>query len=349
MKISILETESGDRALFKQRLEGHTLHFAGSLDKVPADTEVISIFIYSKMDAAFFDTHPALKLIATRSTGYEHIDLTECNRRGITICHVPSYGDNTVAEHTFALILALTRRLREALNANQKRQFSFEALRGIELKHKTLGVIGAGRVGLHTMKLGNAFGMQTIAYDAHPLPHLAEVLGFTYCTLRRVLRESDIISLHIPLNERTHHLLNRKTISNCKRGVLLINTARGALIDTIALIEALDSGQVGGAGLDVLEDERSMQSETMHLIGEQIVNRLQSGMSATEAREHSSHRVEELHGLMRNQQLLSRSNVIFTPHIAFNSVEAIERINLCTVENINAFAKGRPVNVALAS
>jgi len=347
MKISILETESGDRELFKQRLGEHTLQFPGSLEKVAAEAEVISTFIYSKIDAAFLEAHPQLKLVATRSTGYDHIDHAECARRGITVSYVPSYGDNTVAEHTFALILALTRRLREALSSNQKKQFSFESLRGFELKGKTLGVVGAGRVGLHTIKLGNAFGMRSIAYDAKPLPHIAEVIGFTYCTLRRLLRESDIISLHIPLNARTHHLLNRKTFSICKRGVLIINTARGALIDTNTLIEMLDNGQVGGAGIDVLEDERSMQTETMHRIGEQIVSRLQSGISATEAREHSSRRVDELHGLMRNQQLLSRSNVIFTPHIAFNSVEAIERINLCTVENIRAYAKGKPVNVVV--
>jgi len=346
MKICFLETESGDRALFKEHLHEHTLHFAGSVDKVPQDTEVLSLFLYSKLDADFWERHPQLKLIASRSSGFDHLDLHECHKRGITVCHVPGYGDTTVAEHTFALILALTRRIRESLSANQKKQFSYESLRGIELRGRTIGVLGAGRVGMQVLKIAGAFGLKTLAYDSKPDRELAAKHGITFTTLRRLLRESDIISLHISLSKRTHHLLNEKTLASCKEGVLIINTARGALIDTNALIKALDSGQVGGAGLDVLEDERSMQLETMHLIGQQIVNRLQSGVTASEAREHSSRRMDELQGLIRNQQLLARSNVIFTPHIAFNSVEAIDRINMGTVENIRAFAKGKPQNVA---
>lgn len=345
MIIFFVETERDEEMFFKESLPWHALHFVSSLDEVDPSAEVVSGFIYSHITAEFLEAHPNLRLIATRSTGYDHIDVSECQQRNVAVCVVPSYGDNTVAEHTFALILALSRRLREAMEANKTIPFSYESVRGFELKNKTLGVVGAGRIGLHTIRIAKAFGMQVVAYDVNPQPFIAEVLGFEYVTLDQLYARSDIISLHIPLIERTYHLLNRESFAKCKRGVIVINTARGALIETEALIEMLDNGVVRGAGLDVLEEERVLQKETMEIIGEQILSRLQSGLPPGEVRDSRPERIGELQRLMRNTELIGRLNVVFTPHIAFNCVEAVERINNSTVRNIEAFAAGEPVNL----
>jgi D-lactate dehydrogenase len=232
------------------------------------------------------------------------------------------------------------------MEANKSTRFSYESVRGFELKNKTLGVVGSGRIGLHAIRIAKAFGMEVVAYDLHPQPFMAEILGFRYVTFEELLQASDIITLHIPLFPATYHLLNRDAFAQCKRGVLIINTARGALIDTEALLEALDNGTVRGAGLDVLEEERVLQKEMMNIISDQIVSRLQSGRPAHELRASNPERIQELQGLMRNTELISRSNVVFTPHVAFNSVEAVARINETVVRNVRAFATGKPINLA---
>jgi D-lactate dehydrogenase len=173
---------------------------------------------------------------------------------------------------------------------------------------------------------------------------MAELVGSRYVSLDELLRASHVISLHAPLTPETYHLLDREAFAKCWPGVVIINTARGALIDTKALIEALDAGQVGGAGLDVLEDESVMQKEGARIITEQIVARLRATTSE-EVRMQRPERVQELEELFENRRLLARAEVVFTPHVAFNSVEAVERINSMTVENIRAFLQGAPVNV----
>lgn len=345
MIIYFVETETSEETFFTEALARHDVRFATSLDKVDADAEALSTFIYSKVDSAFLDAHPKLRLIATRSTGFDHIDLNACRERSVLISIVPSYGDNTVAEHTFALILALSRRLRESMSANQSNHFSYEEVRGFDLYGKTLGVIGSGRIGLHTIRIAKAFGMQVVAYDLRPQPFMGEILGFEYLPMEELLGRADIITLHIPLFPATFHLLDRAAFAKCKRGVVIVNTARGALIDTNALLEALDNGTVRGAGLDVLEEERVLQKETMHIISDQIVSRLQSGIAPEELRASDPDRIGELQRLMRNAELIGRPNVVFTPHVAFNSVEAVERINCTTVRNIEAFVAGNPVNL----
>ncbi len=345
MKISFLETEICEHEFFTNELSEHDLEFVYSTDDVAADTEAISIFIHSKMDAEFLDAHPRLRLIVTRSTGFDHIDLDACHERGIAVCLVPSYGDNTVAEHVFALILSLSRRLNEAASASAKHHFSYAKLRGFEIKGRTLGIIGAGRIGLNVIKIARAFGMECIACDPHRQPILQELLGFRYVTFDELLDRSHILTLHLPLTTGSFHLLNRETLAKCRRGVIVINTARGALIDTDALIDALDMGQVGGAGLDVLEDESVMHQEMQHIIADQILQHLQTSFPKSELRMRDERRVKELQALHQNASLLSRPKVVFTPHIAFNSTEAVERINRTTVENINAFANGKPQNL----
>ncbi|HEX4084872.1 MAG TPA: NAD(P)-dependent oxidoreductase [Chthoniobacteraceae bacterium] len=339
-----METESAEDEFFRAELGSqHEVLFLGGLDETPADAEALSVFIHSDVTADFVAKHPALRLILTRSTGYDHIALEAARARGITVCNVPSYGENTVAEHSFALLLAISRRLRESLTAYSGRRFSYEALRGFDLMGKTIGIVGTGRIGLHAVRIARGFQMEVLAYDVKTQPLVAATLDFEYVAFEELLRRSDVVSLYVPLLPETRRLINRETLALCKQGVVLINTARGALVDTDALLDALESGQVGGAGLDVLEDERVLQRDSTQIIGGDIVSHIQRSTAPEPI--VMRERVEELRGLVRNSRLLERGDVIFTPHSAFNSHEAVERIAKETMRNIRQFLAGRPVNV----
>lgn len=289
--------------------------------------EVVSVFIKSKVDTSFLQHFPKLRLITTRSTGFDHIDLKACAKKGITVSNVPVYGENTVAEHTFALILSLSRNLRKAYLRTMQNDFSIDGLMGFDLKGKTLGIVGTGHIGLHVIRMGLGFGMKVIASDVKQNKFLAEVMGFEYASFDELLKRSDIISLHVPYLPETQHLINRDTIKKIKKGAALINTARGGLIETGALAEALDRGILSGAGLDVLEEEEYILEEKRLIPG---------GKSDL----HWS----KLQTVLKNHVLLHRENVIYTPHMAFYSKEAVERILDTTVENIRAFLKGSPIN-----
>jgi D-lactate dehydrogenase len=348
MVVCFTETETGSERFFEEELQDHRIGFFPDLEDIPIETECLSIFINSRITAEFLANHSSLHFIATRSTGVDHIDLEACNARGIAVSSVPAYGENTVAEHTFALLLAVSRRIRQALMIKRKGQFSLEMFRGFDLKGKTIGVVGAGRVGLHVIRIAKAFGMQVIAMDPNPSGVLSEVLGFDYVSFDELLQRSQIISLHAPFTPATLHLFNREAFAKCRRGVIIINTARGSLIKTEALLEALDSGLVAGAGLDVLEDERLFRNEGSRLVADRIIKDLQRISSPEEAHIRNPERLAEIQQLTANESLLSRPNVVFTPHIAFNSVEAVHRINEVTVENILAFAAGSPINLVNA-
>ena len=289
-----------------------------------ADADIVSVFIYSVVNKAALDQMPNVKLISTRSTGYDHIDLSECEKRDIVVCNVPRYGENTVAEHAFALILTLARKIKAAVEKSNRLKFDLGGLRGFDLKDKTLGVIGAGAIGLHSIRIGRGFGMNVLAYDAFPQPILAEVLGFEYVPLDELLSKSDVITLHVPLIPQTYHLINMDNIHKIKPGAILINTARGAVIDTEALVVALDEGIISGAGLDVLEGEETIKEEAQLLV--------------------DTLPVEKLRAIVRSYALLHRDNVIITPHVAFYSVEAEHRIIDTTMDNINNFLAGTPKN-----
>ena len=288
--------------------------------------------------------HPAVRLIATRSTTHDHLELESCAKRNVTMCIVPSYGDHVVAEHTFALLLAVARRLRESMTLKDDSRFSYEALRGFELRSKTFGIIGAGRIGLRTVPIARSFGMNVIAYDIRPRPELAAELGFKYVAFEQLLADSDIISLHANLNPSSYHILDREAFAKCRPGVVIINTARGKLIDTNALIEAIDQGIVGGAGLDVLGEESVMRRRAERIISDQIIQKLHEPIERPKVLTRDSLRAKEIEKLMRLGSLFLRPEVVCTPHTAFNCVEAIERINRVTVENIKAFVAGTPIN-----
>ncbi len=341
-----MDTEPADAAYFASALAGREVFCVSRSGQIGSGAEVVSVFIHTTVDDAFLAARPALRLIATRSTGTEHIDLAACRARGVTVANVPSYGEHTVAEHTFALILALARRLPEVTGDSARDgKLSYEAVRASELRGKTLGVLGAGRIGRHVIAVAQAFGMQALAFDVHAPTSVAQHAGFDFVPLERLLAEAHILTLHLPLTAETRHLLNRDTLARCRPGVLIVNTARGALIDTDALLEALDSGHVAGAGLDVLEEENTVRQEMTRVISGQIIDRLHGVTSAAELHDHEAGRIRELQGLLRNKRLLARPGVIFTPHVAFNSVEAVERINATTAQNILRFLEGQPQNL----
>ncbi|MBV8900700.1 MAG: hydroxyacid dehydrogenase [Verrucomicrobia bacterium] len=344
MKISFVSAGSSDESFFHDELRDHELEFVRSMGEVSSEAEILSPFIYDQVNLDFLEGHPALRLVCTRSAGWDHIDLELCRRRGVAVANVPAYGANTVAEHTFALILSLSRRLREAGLAVPDRS-PVEALRGFDLKGKTIGVIGTGRIGSHVIRLANGFGMRVLACDAFPNTHLADLLGFEYTALEDLLPQAQVITLHCPLRPDTFHLLNRERLSRCLPGVLIINTARGNLIDTEALIAALEAGHVGGAGLDVLEGELATTRPPSLNVTELILEELHAGLSPEEYRLKHPNRIQDLQQMMRNKVLISRPNVVFTPHVAFNSFEAADRINRTTMENVRAFLKGKPINL----
>jgi D-lactate dehydrogenase len=345
MTIYFIQTELASEERFRDQLGGHDLRFGESLREVGTDAELLVILFWSRIDRAFLTAHPKLRFIATRSSGYDHIDVAACHELGILVSSVNSYGENTVAEHTFALMLALTRRFREVAMAKRTGSFSFEEFRGFDLHGKTLGVIGTGRIGLHVIRLARGFGMDVLAFDTQPSDVIASLLRFSYAPFDEVLRRSHVLSLHVPLTAATMHLLNRDAFAKCRRGVIVINTARGGLIDSGALLEALDSGLVGGAGLDVLEDERVFQKKASHVIADQIVEMLHAFDPSEEHHQRDPGRLEEIRTLGRNEALLARPDVVFTPHIAFNSVEAVERIDQVTTANILSFLAGTPTNI----
>ena len=200
---------------------------------------------------------PNLKLVVTRSAGYDHIDLEAAERHGVAVCNVPDYGAHMIAEHAFGLLLAVARNIVTGNNRYKgERLFSDTGLQGIELYGKTLGLIGTGRIGLHSARIARGFGMRVVAHDLFENPSAAEELGFQYMPLEALLAESHAVTLHVSLSDATQHLIDAGRLAQMKAGAILVNTSRGAVVDTKALVSALRSGHIGGAGLDVLEDER---------------------------------------------------------------------------------------------
>lgn len=317
MIITFFEINDIEKQRFSEKLKGHTLRFFDdtiqNVDKKNyLDSDVISVFIHSKVDKEKIDECYNLKLIATRSTGTDHIDLEYAIAKNIQVKNVTLYGENTVAEHTFALMLALSRKIHESYVATTKGKFSTAGLMGFDLKDKTIGIIGGGRIGLHVARMARSFGMHVRIYDINEDKFLAELINFKYVSLDELFNLSDIISLHVPLNKHTAHMINKETIFKMKDGVVIINTARGGLINNSDLIDALESRKVYGAGLDVLEGEEFLFEETL-----------------------SNSPIENAAKIIVESKLLSdKPNVVITPHNAFNSIEAVERIIDTTVDNI---------------
>ncbi len=331
MKIAFFEVKEWERDFLQSQFSNAELiFFEETLSPETAtqvkDCQVISVFVDSQVSRKIIEQLPELKLISTRSTGFDHIDAVACKERGITVCNVPFYGENTVAEHTFALILDISRKIHQSIEHVKKEGFSIHGITGFDLKGKTLGIVGLGHIGSHVARIARGFEMQVLVYDAKQDKKLAKQLGFEYALLEKLLPESDIVTLHLPYNEHTHHIINKENIGLMKKGAYLINTARGGLIETGALSKALESGNLAGAGLDVLEEECFIKEE--------------AALFSKDLPQACDIRI-----LLQNHLLMERDNVIITPHNAFNSQEALERILQTTAENIQAFTHKKPINV----
>ncbi|HSV31847.1 MAG TPA: hydroxyacid dehydrogenase [Atribacteraceae bacterium] len=329
MKMAFFETKPFEQQFLENHLKNHETNFFEVpltdeiLDQIQ-DVEVLSPFIYSELNRRRIEALPRLRLVATRSTGFDHIDLAACQGKNITVSNVPLYGENTVAEHTFALILALSRNIHRSYLRTSEGNFSIDGLKGFDLEGKVLGVVGTGRIGVHVIKIARGFGMSVLANDVKPNEILADVMGFTYVSFEDLLERSDIISLHVPLTSGTRHLINAQTLQRMKQGGLLINTSRGGLVDTEALIRSLDDKWLRGAGLDVLEGEEFIR-EDRELLADK-----KSGAKKSWP--------------FGDVSLLRREDLVLTPHIAFFSNEALQRILDTTLTNIEAFLEGIPKN-----
>jgi D-lactate dehydrogenase len=331
MRIAIFEIQDWERGAFQQFEGQHELLF--SPDRLTTenvvnypDIDILSVFIYSDVNARVLQSLGNPRLIATRSTGFDHIDTDYCQEQGITICNVPIYGSNTVAEHVFALLLAISHNLVEAVDRTRRGDFSLTGLRGFDLQGKTLGVVGTGSIGEHVIRIAQGFEMQVLAYDVFERDDLAEELGFDYVTMEELLAQSDIVTLHVPGNPKTRHMISGPQLDQMKDGAVLINTARGDVIDINALVGALATGKLAAAGLDVMPDEPSIREEA------ELV--------------HSFYEEQyDLRTLLAGHILLRMRNVIITPHSAFNTHEAMGRILETTVENMERFMAGEPQNV----
>lgn len=324
MKIAFFETQGWEEKYVNEKLGDQEIRYFNEpltpeIVSEIKDYEVVSTFIYSKLDIEVLGRLPNLKFIATRSTSFDHIDIDECNKRGIYICNVPVYGENTVAEHTFALILSLTRNLNRTFQRQSKEDYRLEGLKGFDLHSKTLGVIGTGPIGTHVIKIAKGFGMNVIAYDHHPKETLPCVLNYKYVDLNELLKTSDVITIHVPHTQHTHHLINLENINIIKKGAILINTSRGGIIENKALIKALDEGIVSNAGLDVIEGEAPVAEEKQILYHPETLKTVSQ--------------------LAKQASLLNRENVVITPHIGFYSQETLEKIINCTIENIEEYIR----------
>lgn len=291
-----------------------------------ADADVISVFVTSTVDRGLLAKLPNLKLIACRSTGFNHIDLQAANERGITVTNVPTYGEHTVAEYTFGIMLALTRQIIEAHTAFVTGTAGHDELRGIDLHGKTLGLIGTGHIGRNVAAIANGFGMTVMAYDAYPNAEWAKEANVAYAELDDVLRASDVVTLHIPYSDAVHHLIDAAKLKLMKPTAILVNTARGELVDTEALIAALDAGQLYGAALDVFEGESLID------IHNELRILRQSGKKAL------------LEQGLALDVLRKLPNALVTNHNAFNTTEALGRINQISAENIIKFLDGQTQN-----
>lgn len=308
----------------------HTWHFVEdsiSLENIHPETEVLSVFVSSSITAEIIDALPNLKLIACRSTGFNNIDMDKATANGVTVLNVPSYGEATVAEYAFTLIQALVRTLPLSIHAFDQ-EIETTQLMGHDLNSKTIGVIGTGRIGMHSIKIAKGYEMNVIAYDPFPRMDHDGTLDFTYVSLDELLAQSDIVTIHAPYTGANKHIINADNIALMKPTAVIINTARGELVDTKALTQALQEKKIAGAALDVIEGE-----QLIHVDEEMALLR---GTSVSLDLYENSVELLALHKM---------PNVILTPHNAFNTEEAVGRINGTTAENIIQFWYGDTKNI----
>jgi len=306
MQITFLEVEKEDEKKIKKVFpEAQIFDGVFSEDEIIEkcqDAEILCVFIYSQISKKVIESLPNLKLIVTRSVGYDHIDLKTAEEKKIPVCNVPDYGSHVIAEHVFALLLSGIRRISEGEDRVEKEhKFEFQGLRGLALKGKTLGIIGTGKIGKNVARMASlGFLMDVIAYDPFPDEDSARENHYKYVDLDEIWKKSDIISLHCPLLPETHHLINDEVIGKMKKDVVIINTSRGGVIKTSDLLEGLQSGKIAHAALDVLEHEKNIEE---------------------------------------NKKLLEMPNVIITPHVAFYADDSMNRMYKEAFDSVERFLK----------
>ena len=297
-----------DLKFFPSRLNGDTVELAKGCD-------AICVFVNDHCTREIIEHLICLgvKVIALRCAGYNNVDLKAAYQK-IPVVRVPAYSPNAVAEHAIALILTLNRKTHRAYYRTRDNNFSIVGFIGFDLKGKVAGVIGTGRIGQELIKILNGFGMRILAFDKTPVPELATQLNFSYVEMERIFQESDVISLHCPLTPQTQYLINQETIAKMKPGVMIINTGRGRLIDTQALIEGLKTKKIGAAGLDVYEEESEYFFEDFShsFIPDDVLARL-----------------------------LTFNNVLMTSHQGFFTTEAMTSIARTTLNNVKDFFDGK--------
>ncbi len=291
-------------------LNAHTAHTANGFD-------VVSVFVNDTVDKSTLEklASKGVKLVALRCAGYNNVDLDAAKSLNIPVVRVPAYSPYSVAEHAVALMLAINRKIHRAYNRVREGDFSLEGLVGFDMHGKTVGIIGTGKIGKITAQILNGFGCKLLGYDVYPDEALKQ-LGLVYTSLDQLYSEADIISLHCPLSPETKHLINTQSIAKMKKGVMLVNTSRGALVDTKAVIKALKSGKIGYLALDVYEEEADLFFEDLsnQVITDDVFSRL-----------------------------LTFPNVLITGHQAFFTTNALTSIAETTMNSIKAFEKGLPL------
>ncbi|MBU0766446.1 hypothetical protein KKF55_01515 [Patescibacteria group bacterium] len=304
--ITFIEVDKEDEKRIAKRfpesvIANKPISESGVLEKCK-DAEILSPFIYSKIGKEQLDKMPNLKLIATRSVGFDHIDLKECAKRKIAICNVPDYGAHVIAEHVFALLLSTLRHINEGDERVESGNFSYLGLRGKSLRGKVIGIVGTGKIGRRVAQIAHGFGMHIIAVDRCRTLELEDLLGVRYVKIDELLEQSDIVSLHLPLKDETKHIIDKEAFAKMKDGAIIVNTARGPLVDSDALLEALKSGKISYALLDVLEDEKDLDE---------------------------------------SKELIAHPNAITTPHIAFYSDDSVKTMYEDCFDSIEQWQAGK--------
>ena len=319
MRVAVFSSHPHDEQYLTAANSGHDLVFLEARLREPTvklaeGFDAICAFVNDELSEPVLEglTDLGIQHIALRSAGFNHVDLKAAGRLGFTVARVPAYSPNAVAEHTVALMLGLNRQIHRAYNRVREGNFALDGLMGYDLFGRTVGVIGTGKIGERVAAIMAGFGCRILAFDPYENPACLE-LGVEYVDLPKLFSQSDIITLHTPLTPETHHLIDADNLASMKDGVMIINTSRGALVDTVAVIEGLKSGKVGHLGLDVYEEEGDLFFENLsdRIITDDVFSRL-----------------------------LTFPNVIITGHQAFFTTEAMEAIARVTIENLTAFSDG---------
>ena len=328
-RIAIFDTKPYDRAFFEEENKKYGFditYFEAKLRPrtvgVTAGFDAVCAFVNDELDAYVMEHlhENGVKIVAMRCAGYNNVNLKAACEHGIPVVRVPQYSPYAVAEYALALLMTLNRKIHRAYNRVREGNFSISGLMGFDLRGKTIGVIGTGKIGRTFIGLLRGFGMRVLASDPFPDPNAAHELNFEYVPLETLFRESDIISLHCPLTPENTHMINAKSIALMKKGIVLINTSRGRLIDSSALVNGLKSGQIGAAGLDVYEEETDyfFEDRSDEAVLDDILARL-----------------------------MTFPNVIVSSHQAFFTAEAEHNIAETTMQSFDAFASGRKLEDAI--